>query len=225
MVLDILRVGVLQGGGGHSPGEKGPGRVLRGYPRDYPPRVLSREKSLPRWAWGGGGQPWGRGERPPEGLSRGEGYSRCGRTGLLQRDILGGYSLGTVLLRAGRTETAAPGPPPTRPPARPRVSSLFHFRFRRSGSHRHRSMEDSDCDSTWDEDEEENGEGPRAEAGEDGETGALGNAEAEEDAPPSALQVPPPRPGNPAPLGRPRRQRGQSPVSGKPFPAPPRGQV
>lgn len=86
-------------------------------------------------------------------------------------------------------------------------------------------MEDPDCDSTWDEDEEEDGEGPRAEAGEDGETGAPGNAEAEEDARPSALQVPPPRPGNPTPLGRPRRQRGQSPAAGRPFPAPPRGQV
>ncbi|KAB0350270.1 hypothetical protein FD754_015127 [Muntiacus muntjak] len=50
-------------------------------------------------------------------------------------------------------------------------------------------MEDPDCDSTWDEDEEEDGEGPRAEAGEDGETGAPGNAEAEEDTRPSALQL------------------------------------
>ncbi|XP_030697352.2 opioid growth factor receptor [Globicephala melas] len=97
------------------------------------------------------------------------------------------------LLRAGRTESAAPGPPPARPPARPptrpRASSLYHFRFRRSGSRRRWSMEDPDCDSTWEEDEEEDGEGPRAGADEDGEAGAPGDVEAEADARPSAFQL------------------------------------
>lgn len=53
-----------------------------------------------------------------EGSVLRRGFLGVGGTGLLQRDILGGYILETVLLRTGRAETTAPGPPPTRPPAR-----------------------------------------------------------------------------------------------------------